>query len=121
MKSNIFYNPNNPNQKIRNIISGIETTEPIKLVNKNNLSKEEQNALTELANNSNIVIKEVHKVNKFVILDREMYFERLVKHDHLDSNTNVKTDRNSDQQVFSKLNSLINKHAERLTKKEHKC
>ena len=50
-------------------------------------SKEEQTALTELTNNPNIVIKKTDKVNTFVILDKEFYFEKLVKRDLLDSNT----------------------------------
>ena len=47
LKSKTFYNATNPSQERINIINSIENTEPIKLVNENNLSKEEQNALTE--------------------------------------------------------------------------
>ena len=43
-----------------------------------------------------------------------------MRRDHLDSNTYVKIDSNSDKKVFSKLNRLIDKHAECLTKREHK-
>ena len=59
----------------------------MKLLNENNISKEEQTALTELTNNPNIIIKKTDKVNTFVILDKEFYFEKLVKRDLLDSNT----------------------------------
>ena len=43
----------------------------------------------------------------------------LVKRDHLDSNSYVKIASNSDKNVFSKLNCLIDKHVECLTKTEH--
>ena len=46
-KDNIFYNPTNPCQELSNIINSIENTQPIKLVNENNLSTEEWNAPTE--------------------------------------------------------------------------
>ena len=59
------------------------------VVNENNLSNEEQNALLELTNNPNIVIQKANNVNTFVIFYEEFYFERLVKREHLDSNTYV--------------------------------
>ena len=120
MKSKTFYNPINPSQELNNIINSIGNTEPIKLVNENNLSKKERNALTELTNNPNIAIQKADKVNTFVILDKEFCFEKLVTCDHLDSNIYVKNDSNSDKNVFSKLNRLIDKHAKCLTKREHK-
>ena len=120
LKSKTFYNSINPSQELNNIINGIEKTDPIKLVNENNLSKEERNALTELTNNPNIVIQKADKGNTSVILDKEFFFEKLLRRDHLDSNTYVKIDSNSDKKVFSKSNRLIDKHAECLTKREHK-
>ena len=81
-----FYSPANPSQELSNIINSIEKTEPIKLVNENNISKEDQNALTELTTNPNIIIQKENKVNAFVILDKEFYFKKLVKCDPLDSN-----------------------------------
>ena len=42
LKSNTFYNPTNPSQEFSNIINNIENTEPLKLVNENNLCKEEK-------------------------------------------------------------------------------
>ena len=120
LKSKTFHNPTKPSQELSNIINSIENTEPIKLVNENNLSKEERNALTESTNNPNIVIQKADKVNTFVILDKEFYFKKLVEHDHLDSNIYVRIDSNSDKKVFSKLNRLIDKHAKCLTKKEYK-
>ena len=89
-------------------------------LNEIKLSKEERNAVTELTNNPNIVIQKGDEVNTFVILDKELYFEKLVKNDHFDSNTYVKTDSDSDKKVYSKLNCAIDKHEECLTKKEHK-
>ena len=85
----------------------------IKLVD-NNLSKEEHR----LTNNTNIVIQKADKVSTFVILDKEPYFGKLEKHDHLNFYTYVKIDSNSDRKVFSRSNPFINKHAECL--KEHK-
>ena len=120
MKSNTFYNPTNPSQELSNIINSTENTDPIKLFNENNLSKKERRALTELTNNPNIVIQRADKVNTFVILDKEFYFEKLVNDHHLDSNTYVKNDSNMDKKVFSKFNHLIDTQAECLTKKEHK-
>ena len=120
MKSKTFYNSTNPSQELNNIIKSIENTEPVKLVSENNLSKEEWNALTELTNNPNIVIQKADKVNTFVILDKEFYFEKLVRRGHLDSNTYVIIDSNSDKKAFSKLSHLLDKHAKCLTKREHK-
>ena len=42
LKSKTFYNLTNPIQELCNIIKTIESTKPIKLVNENNLSKEER-------------------------------------------------------------------------------
>ena len=81
-----YNSPTNPSQQLGNIVNSIEKTQRIKLVNENKISKEEQTALTELNNNPNIVIKKTDKVNTFVILDKEFYFEKLVKCDLLDSN-----------------------------------
>ena len=53
-------------------------------------------------------------------MDKEFYFEKLVKRDNLDSNAYVNVDSNSDKEVSSKLNRLIDKHAKCLTKKEHR-
>ena len=39
--------------------------------------------------NPNIVIQKADKVNTFFILDKELYFEKLVRRDHLDSNSNM--------------------------------
>ena len=47
-----------------------------------------------------IVIQKSDKVTAFIMLDREFYYEKLVKHDHLDSNINVKIDSNSDKKFF---------------------
>ena len=41
------------------------------VVNKNNLSNEEQNALLELTSNPNIVIQKANNVNTFVIFYEE--------------------------------------------------
>ena len=117
-KSKRFYNSTNPSQELNNIINNVENTEPIKLVNENSISKEEQNALTELINNPHIVIQKAEKVNIFAML--EFYFEKLVRRDHLDPNTYVKIDSNSEKKFFSKLNRLIDKHAKCLTKREHR-
>ena len=117
MKSKTFYNPTNPSPS--NIINIIENTKSIKVINENNLSKKERRTLTELTNNPNIVIQKADKVSTFVILDKEFYFEKLVKRVHLDSNTYVEIDSNSDKKVFSKLNRLIYKHSKCSTKKEN--
>ena len=102
MKSKTFYDATNPSQELSNIVNSIENTEPIKLVNENNLPKKERNALTELTNNPNIVIQKVDKVNTLV--KREAL---IMKRDHLDFNTYFKINSNSDKKIFSKLNSLI--------------
>ena len=117
LKSKTFYNPTNAIQELSNSINSIESTEPIKIVNENNLPKQKRNALTELTNNTNIVIQKADKINKFSILEKEFYFEKSVRHDHLDFNTYVKIDSNSDKKVFSKLNRLIDKHAKCLNQK----
>ena len=68
LKSKTFYNTTNPSEELNNVNNSIDNTEPIKLVNENNLSKEERNALTELTNNPNMVIQKADKVNTFFIL-----------------------------------------------------
>ena len=82
LKSKTFYDATNPSQELSNIVNSIENTEPIKLVNENNLPKKERNALTELTNNPNIVIQKADKVNTLV--KREAL---IMKRDHLDFNT----------------------------------
>ena len=103
MKCKTFYNTTNPSQELSNIINSIENTEPIKLVNVDNLSKEGRNALTELTNNPNIVIQKAGKVSTFVILEKKFYFEKLLKRDYLDSNTYVKIDSKRNKKVFLKI------------------
>lgn len=65
MKSSTFYDTANPSQGFSSIINSIENTKPIKLVNENNVSKEEKNIQTALTNNPNAVILEKDKVNTF--------------------------------------------------------
>ena len=118
LKSNTFCNLTNSSREKCNII--IENTESIKLINESNVSKEEWNALT-ATNNPNIVIQKADKINAFVVLHKEFYFKKLVKCNHLDSNTFVKIDSNIGKNVFSKLDHLIDKkNSECLTKKEPK-
>ena len=76
---------------------------------------EYRNDLAELTNNLNFIIQKADKVNMFVILDNNFYFEKLVKCDHLNANTYVEVDSNSNKKVFSKLNGLIDKHSECLS------
>ena len=52
-------------------------------------------------------------------MDKEFYFEKSVRRDHLDSNTYIEFDGDSDKRAFSKLKRLIYKHAKCLTKKKH--
>ena len=89
---------------IKEIINVIENTEPIDLFCKDNLTLDERNALLDLNNNSDIIIQKADKVNTLVIMDREFYVEKLIKNDHLESNTYQKIDQNSDKKVFTKLN-----------------
>ena len=104
LKSKSFYNPNNPSQELKEIINVIENTEPIDLFCKDNLTLDERNALLDLNNISDIIIQKADKVNTLVIMDREFYVEKLIKNDHLESNTYQKIDQNSDKKVFTKLN-----------------
>ena len=84
---------------------------------KNNLSHEQQKALEELKNNSEIVIKEADKGSAIVIMDREYYKEKIQTMLE-DPQSYRPIDKNIDKKTMSKISELCEKNNTVLTKKE---
>ena len=84
---------------------------------KQNLSKEETNALKSLASDENIVIKEADKGGAVVIMDTVYYEQKIM--DML-SNTEFYTEisENQDKAILQKIKKLLLKHSSTLTDKE---
>ena len=104
-------------QYIVNVLDGMEP-EPIHTPS--NITNEERNAIKELKNNKNIVIKKADKTNVFVIMDTPFYRDKLVLQDHLNTQVYELTTEHADKQVFNEQTKLIKKHEKCLTIKERK-
>ena len=104
-------------QYIVNVLDGLEP-EPIQSAS--NVSREERNAIRELRENKNIVIKKADKTNVFVIMDTTYYRDKLVLQDHLNTSVYERTTEDADKKVFNAQTKLMDKHVKCLTKKEYK-
>ena len=100
-----------------NVLDGLDP-EPIETPS--NVTTAERNAITELKNNKNIVIKKADKTNVFVVMDVEFYRDKLVLADHLNTPTYELTTEKADKKVFSEQCKLMAKHEKCLTPKEMK-
>ena len=57
-------------------------------VSKDNLTKNERQALNELKDDSEIIIKKADKGNVLIIMSKSFYRDKLVINDHLDTPKN---------------------------------
>lgn len=105
--------------EMNEIIRKIQNIEPEGATMEDNLTREERNALEELQNENNVVIKEADKGGALVIMDRTFYENKLVLGDHLhDASTYVKVADNADAKTMKKLTNLVKRHEKCLTKRE---
>ena len=104
-------------QHMVNVLDGLEP-EPINTPS--NVTKEEQNAIKELKENRNIVIKKADKSNVFVIMDTSFYRNKLVLQDHLATPVYEITTEDADKKVFNEQIKLMQKHKKCLTSNEFK-
>ena len=83
-----------------------------------NITNEEQNALKNLMNNPDIIMKPTDKGGGLVLMDKLYYRDSLVIKGHLDSNVYQEVPLDSDKKVFKNLKSLVEKYRSNLTKRE---
>ena len=106
-------------EEMKQILHKIENIEPAGISTEDNLDSAERNALQELQNMENIVIKEADKGGALVIMDKKFYEEKLVLADHLSNrDTYVKVGDDADKKAMKKLVKLVDKHSDCLTKNE---
>ena len=106
------------NIDVNNLCRSIEVLEPEQVDIADNLSMAERNALAELKNNKDIVIKPADKGSSIVIMNTEYYRNKLVLGDHLLSDSYEKVSLEQDDGVMTQLNELVTKHSNCMTKKE---
>ena len=103
-----FYSNNDHLTKITKKIENIDT--PIITPTKN-ITTTEREALNELKNNENIIIKKADKGGSLVIMDKEYYRDQLVLKCHLN---NPKTysiiEDKSDKTVIKNIKNLVDQH-----------
>ena len=84
---------------------------------KNNLSHRQKQALEELCNNQNIIIKEADKGGAVIIMDKKYYRKKI--QEMLNNPTNFeRLNENIDKEIISKIKKLCKKYEDKLTKKE---
>ena len=103
---------------MKTIIRKIESLEPDSVNYDDNLSPDERNALSNLKNNRNIIIKPADKGSSIVIMNVNYYHDKLVMEGHLNTNAYTKVNNKIDDEVQNKLCKLIEKHSHCLTKYE---
>ena len=110
------------NSELTNIVNTINKLSPTKIVMDSNVSKKEEKALKEIIKLSKdkIEIKKADKSNTLVIMDKDVYREKLVMKDHLLTSTYRKSPPDANQKVFKSLQKLVSKHSSCFTKKEIK-
>ena len=84
---------------------------------KNNLSKNESDALQKLIEDDDVIIKQADKGGAFVLMKRDFYISKM--NDHLDkTETYHKLSQNEDNGTMNKIKGLVKKHENIFTKKE---
>ena len=116
-KSN--YTPHSSNKELITITNELEECNPISKQQEDNLNPEERQALKQLKNNNDIVIKKADKGNKIIAVSKEYYRDKLVQQDYLKTETYCQVNANNDNKVFSELKSLMETHKKCLTIKEY--
>ena len=106
------------NKSLERITNQLEALEPTQTQSTSNLSQEEIEALKDLQEDQNIIIKKADKSNILVIMDKQFYKNKLVLRDHLDQSTYEKCHEKEDIRTFKELKKLVNTHKDCLTKKE---
>ena len=110
------------NTELTNIVNMVNKLGPTKIDMESNISKKEEEALSEIIKLSkkNIEIKKADKSNTLVIIDKKDYKDKLIMKDHLLSDTYKKASPDANQKVFKELEKLVKKHFHCFTKKEIK-
>ena len=106
------------NSELNNIVENIENMSPMPTKLDSNISKNESEAFKQLKSHTDIVIKKADKGSIFVVLDTEFYRDKLVLHDHLNTDTYEIVPSSTDNKVMKNLNLLINKHKKCLYEQE---
>ena len=106
------------NSELNNIVENIENMSPMPTKLDSNISKNESEAFKQLKSHTDIVIKKADKGSMFVVLDTEFYRDKLVLHDHLNTDTYEIVPSSTDNKVMKNLNLLINKHKKCLYEQE---
>ena len=96
----------------------MDRVDPVPQKSKSNLSPEEQNALAQLLQNDEIIIKPADKGGCLVIMNKEFYRDKLVMNDHLHTDTYAQSEISSDTKTMSELQDLVERHKNCLTYKE---
>ena len=92
------------NDHLNYVIKKIEEIDPLTITPKQNINNDERNALKELKQNQDIIIKKADKGGTLVIMNKDYYKEELVLKEHLNNaNTYTKIDRNADKNVFNDI------------------
>ena len=115
------FTPNrNKNQALDTFCENI-TKFPIEAVEtnykKSNFKKQQWDALEELSNDQNIIIKEADKGSAIVIMNKEDYKD-MVLEIIKDTEYYVESVNYKQKNILQKLESLVNKHRDSFTKKE---
>ena len=116
MKSNKSFASKNVD--VNNLCRSIEALEPENVDIKDNLTIDERNALADLTNNKDIVIKPADKGSSIIIMNSEYYRNKLVLADHLYTDSYEEVNQDSDDGVITQLNDLVSKHSSCMTEKE---
>ena len=106
------------NVDVNNLCRSIESLEPEARETDDNLSAAERNALADLKNNSDIVIKPADKGSSIIIMNAKYYRDKLVLGDHLLTQSYEKVTEDRDDTVMEQLKGLVEKHSSCLTSKE---
>ena len=106
------------NVDVNNLCRSIESLEPEDRETDDNLSAAERNALADLKNNSDIVIKPADKGSSIIIMNAKYYRDKLVLGDHLLTQSYEKVTEDRDDTVMEQLKGLVEKHSSCLTSKE---
>ena len=110
------------NAELTNIINTVNKLCPTEIKMKKNISQGEEKALEEIIKlaKEKVEIKKADKSNTLVIIDKEVYKNKLVLKDHLLSSTYKKSSPDSNEKVFKKLKKIVSKYSNCFTKKETK-
>ena len=84
---------------------------------RNNLTYKQREALNEIKNNENIIIKEADKGSTVVIMNKD-YYQKKISEMLKDENNYKSLDNNIDQKILSKIKRFCQTHDKTLTKKE---